>query len=717
MESRPKKESPGSSQFVRGEKGTSSVRLRKRRDDVNQVGRRQNRHSGDFAFFSPTKENEENNHAMRGDKYSVHNSNYPDCDQWNYITFPNGVPNVQEVKIDSDMPTQEGVLSPTSVKVMMKEVPWISPVKAFSNVSSSGPLSGSVLNIREHYPIDKNQQKNGGHSHLHFSHADLNAVNRLDNSDSKLRFSPHARSHSQQPNVTSNHLKQARQMTSMHTNLHVTPTRNISNHDKLLRKQGNSSAKRCSGEFEYKHKNQQNEFMSLITPPSSQDLDKAEERQIIERMIKQELKGDTVSQESEESGIFSTASSNDSPQRTKEHNRKPGLGRRAITQINIRDRKNSYSSALAKSQENLVKVSSDGSAEELFDENEHSSCIKKGLLWQQRDKLFSRWKERYFILTKDLLQCFKKETSKITDMGGFIFKIKLSDVDDVELLDKRGYLTICITLQKEGKVFLRRTEGIRDWFEAIKENLQESKNRKSNRASAIFIDRRQKTDSSGMEKWMSRKSLGNIKLSESTPEINKVGVGTNKERITLDELSNLYKNEELEEERKKAEEEETRSKVSKKVNRLSVMSDIDYLSEDQNDGLGIDLESGMFPRRASRDLDSGNNSLCTNHSTSTGSSKMSSSGGNCLETSFMEEDEDDYSENIGKTSSNDERTYKPQINTNIIEVRYKERPSKDVHNNRRSVSGLNGHSPRHNKDTDHHRRRSVNVNHLQITHV
>ena len=54
--------------------------------------------------------------------------------------------------------------------------------------------------------------------------------------------------------------------------------------------------------------------------------------------------------------------------------------------------------------------------------------IKKSLLWQQRDRLFSRWKERYFVLTKDYLQCYKKGSSRISEMGGFIFKIKLSEV-------------------------------------------------------------------------------------------------------------------------------------------------------------------------------------------------------------------------------------------------------------------------------------------------
>ncbi|XP_068083246.1 uncharacterized protein [Anabrus simplex] len=49
-------------------------------------------------------------------------------------------------------------------------------------------------------------------------------------------------------------------------------------------------------------------------------------------------------------------------------------------------------------------------------------AIKKGLLWQQRDRLFSRWKERYFILTRDYLHCFKRAADKISNMGQFIFK-------------------------------------------------------------------------------------------------------------------------------------------------------------------------------------------------------------------------------------------------------------------------------------------------------
>merc|ERR1719373_917376 len=304
-------------------------------------------------------------------------------------------------------------------------------------------------------------------------------------------------------------------------------------------------AKRCSAEFEFKRINRRSGDFHQLSHVLAQELDKAEEQSFVERMISRELYGDEGSEGSEESGIFSTGSSQESPRKEV---RRPGLGRRAITQVNMRtEKKNSYNHALAKSQENIVKISSDVGAEDVFD-GENSS-IKKGLLWQQRDKLFSRWKERYFILTRDLLQCFKKETSKITEMGGFIFKIKLSEVEGIELLDKRGYLTICITLLREGKVYLRRADGIRDWFEAIRENMKESRAR--------------------MDNWMVQRKLGKLGLSDSTPEVNKAGAKDCKDRITLDELSNLYKNEEMEEEETRRKEEEVKTKLTKKINRLS----------------------------------------------------------------------------------------------------------------------------------------------------
>ena len=74
----------------------------------------------------------------------------------------------------------------------------------------------------------------------------------------------------------------------------------------------------------------------------------------------------------------------------------------------------------------LVSNAQSQSIEEvgIDEERQKNTLVRKGLLWLQRDKLFSRWKERYVIVTTDYLQCFKKASSRITEMGPFLFKVK-----------------------------------------------------------------------------------------------------------------------------------------------------------------------------------------------------------------------------------------------------------------------------------------------------
>jgi len=104
--------------------------------------------------------------------------------------------------------------------------------------------------------------------------------------------------------------------------------------------------------------------------------------------------------------------------------------------------------------------------------------VRKGIIWHQRDRLFSRWKERFFILTADYFHCFKKDCSKLSEMGEFLFKLKLTNIDGVSLLDKRGYLTICINQKNDGRMYLRLQEGIRDWFYHLQSSVYESKRRR-----------------------------------------------------------------------------------------------------------------------------------------------------------------------------------------------------------------------------------------------
>ena len=37
----------------------------------------------------------------------------------------------------------------------------------------------------------------------------------------------------------------------------------------------------------------------------------------------------------------------------------------------------------------------------------------------------------------------------------------------MDLTEKKGYLTIAMTVHKEGKILLRSTVGIREWFHVI----------------------------------------------------------------------------------------------------------------------------------------------------------------------------------------------------------------------------------------------------------
>ena len=59
-----------------------------------------------------------------------------------------------------------------------------------------------------------------------------------------------------------------------------------------------------------------------------------------------------------------------------------------------------------------------------------------------------------------------------------MFQVRLTNIEAVSLLDKRGYLTIVISQRSEGRVYLRLQEGIRDWFYHIQSTVYESKKRR-----------------------------------------------------------------------------------------------------------------------------------------------------------------------------------------------------------------------------------------------
>eukprot|EP00092_Neocalanus_flemingeri_P054509 GFUD01064205.1.p1 GENE.GFUD01064205.1~~GFUD01064205.1.p1 ORF type:complete len:220 (+),score=60.04 GFUD01064205.1:88-747(+) len=110
------------------------------------------------------------------------------------------------------------------------------------------------------------------------------------------------------------------------------------------------------------------------------------------------------------------------------------------------------------------------SEDESCDENIRKGS-RKGILWQQTDRIFSFWQERFFVLTENSLYSFSRENKKLEKLEKAVSKIKLSDMSYVSLMDKKGQLVIVIVTKKFGKIFLRKPEGLKDWYEQILENV------------------------------------------------------------------------------------------------------------------------------------------------------------------------------------------------------------------------------------------------------
>merc|ERR1711936_1101115 len=96
------------------------------------------------------------------------------------------------------------------------------------------------------------------------------------------------------------------------------------------------------------------------------------------------------------------------------------------------------------------------------------SSQKKGILWQQSDKLFSSWQERYFVLTSNSLYSFTKDTRVMDNIKKTVLKAKIKDMS---LVEKKGQLLMRIVIENHGKFYLRKPEGLQDWYEQLRRNI------------------------------------------------------------------------------------------------------------------------------------------------------------------------------------------------------------------------------------------------------
>ena len=146
------------------------MKLRRKREDPAAATRgKKNRHSGDFSFFA--------NRRME-----IHDVRPPPAgSDFDYITFPNGVPLVQQVyavgqQQPHSMPVMDGgPAAVTPFKVIIRE-------NGGNRLKSSRPVSSSVMNINGDYRHgnivgDFRQQHQQQQQQPHSFHQDVRQLN------------------------------------------------------------------------------------------------------------------------------------------------------------------------------------------------------------------------------------------------------------------------------------------------------------------------------------------------------------------------------------------------------------------------------------------------------------------------------------------------------------------------------------------------------------
>ena len=329
------------SAFSRQQAGvTSSVRLRKRRDDLTAPGRKKERHSGDFSF-------------IRASENDVRGGAVVPCARAKDSSPCTG----RGREVDHSSRRREA-----------------DPILRVS-LQCSRAVSTSAVNLRE-TQASRGHRQSGDFSQVQWgqraqregklrptvpsSHEEVKPRLRpRQEEEAKLRVTPVYQDKPKLRHQPHSH-EGVRLRVKPRSEVNCPHRRQSSYQPELLsapaghRESREANSKRCSGEFEFRAVRRRSQEWLHSSLAVCENLGKTEEQSFTHEMVMRELSGagDTGSEGSEESGIFSTGSSQESPSKPR-----PGLGRRALTQVDLKERKNSYNSALARSQENLVTVS------------------------------------------------------------------------------------------------------------------------------------------------------------------------------------------------------------------------------------------------------------------------------------------------------------------------------------------------------------------------
>jgi len=130
-----------------------------------------------------------------------------------------------------------------------------------------------------------------------------------------------------------------------------------------------------------------------------------------------------------------------------------------------------------------------------------STHLVRGVMWLQRERMFSRWKERFIIMTQEYLQCYRRGTTLATEMGPFLFQIRLSEVQSLQLVDRRGYLTVLLGVQGDDNILIRRAENVREWYNLLQRMVKESKTREKKLTRQVW-EKKAAINSENIEEWL-----------------------------------------------------------------------------------------------------------------------------------------------------------------------------------------------------------------------
>ena len=91
-------------------------------------------------------------------------------------------------------------------------------------------------------------------------------------------------------------------------------------------------------------------------------------------------------------------------------------------------------------------------------------------------------------------------------------QVRLADIESVAVEERRGYLTLVITAQRDLKLLLRRTEGIREWAASLEVHWRReraNRNQIQMKSTDDFWNRKQFSDSHGFQDWLlARENIG-----------------------------------------------------------------------------------------------------------------------------------------------------------------------------------------------------------------